>query len=436
MDSNRYRSDIEPPTLAPLKPAKSPPLAFQMTSNDSLMAPRDFTQPSQLPFRSPDYLTSGSGGYGSDYEVSSPMELDLHGQVRKQTEALRLQHQAFVVERECWEMERDRLYRRIAALEALLKSPKGLRSVLTPPDNVVVDRHSQSDSPSKSPEMTPAMQGACLPPPIHRSSFGSNSSRLPSIAEHEASPDASPNRRGSFIQRDRAPRHIEIPADTLAAVITESGESTATLDSQDPPSPPATTQVLSPPPPEYRRNAGHTPMRLPSRPSSSHSQQGQGGLEDTPTRQNTAKNFALGKDLDEDPGLSGPLRLPELPTTPNAENFTFDALTARLQYIEEHPDENRPLALCAASNRDEDDDVDTSDHTIKPVEGAATTMEAKAAALVSQSQQSSAAELSPPPASEASQNYTPHDRLQDHGGIKLKPRTSMNFGAPFGQLRP
>ena len=41
--------------------------------------------------------------------------------------ALRLQNQAFVAERESWQMERDRMHRRIVALEALLKSPNGQR---------------------------------------------------------------------------------------------------------------------------------------------------------------------------------------------------------------------------------------------------------------------------------------------------------------------
>lgn len=102
-------------------------MAFQMTSNDALIAPRDYTQPSQMPFHSPDYLNAASASINHEFEITSPMELDLQGQVRKQAEALKLQHQAFVVERECWEMEKGRLYRRIAALETLLRSPKGPR---------------------------------------------------------------------------------------------------------------------------------------------------------------------------------------------------------------------------------------------------------------------------------------------------------------------
>ena len=57
-------------------------------------------------------------------------ELEMQAQLDKQADALRLQHQAFVAEREGWQFERDRLYRRIASLEALLKSTaNGHRSV-------------------------------------------------------------------------------------------------------------------------------------------------------------------------------------------------------------------------------------------------------------------------------------------------------------------
>lgn len=51
----------------------------------------------------------------------SEIELEMQAQLDKQAEALRLQHQAFVAERESWQYEKERLYRRVAALEALLK---------------------------------------------------------------------------------------------------------------------------------------------------------------------------------------------------------------------------------------------------------------------------------------------------------------------------
>jgi hypothetical protein len=51
----------------------------------------------------------------------------MQAQLDKLNDALRLQNQAFVAERESWQMERDRMHRRIVALEALLKSPNGQR---------------------------------------------------------------------------------------------------------------------------------------------------------------------------------------------------------------------------------------------------------------------------------------------------------------------
>ena len=51
----------------------------------------------------------------------SESELYMQAQIDKQAEALRLQHQAFMAERESWQFEKDRLYRRITSLESLLK---------------------------------------------------------------------------------------------------------------------------------------------------------------------------------------------------------------------------------------------------------------------------------------------------------------------------
>lgn len=49
------------------------------------------------------------------------IEMEMQAQLDKQTEALHLQHKAFSAERDSWQLEKDRLYRRIAALESLLK---------------------------------------------------------------------------------------------------------------------------------------------------------------------------------------------------------------------------------------------------------------------------------------------------------------------------
>ncbi|PSK34939.1 hypothetical protein B9Z65_1522 [Elsinoe australis] len=441
--------DNEPPLLMPNRP-KSPPLAFQMTSNDALVAPSQPTFPSQMPFHAPDYLTSSSATFKSDpYEISSPMEQDLHGQVRKQAEALRLQHQAFVVERECWEMERERLYKRIASLEGLLKSPKGHRSVHSPPDTVRderndcrSDRNSYLNSPARSPVISPFGNGnSTFTAPQHRGSSASATSRLPSIAEHDASPRE--EKKVSFIKRDSAPKHISmptsmpsnIPAKSVLDTFEDELEVKADMEDDLPPSPPATRQVLSPPPPEYRRDAGHTPLRMPSRPVSSDSATRGSAfldtLEVTPTRVNTERNRTMSQDSEDDIALSGPLRLPELPGKPTSENFTMEALTAKLQYIGEHPDENQPLALTARSNEDSESDVDDSDMTVKiPKE---IELPPKDTPSLSQGD-TSAAEMSPPPASESSQSLSDQD-FHDRGGIVLKKKTSINFGAPFGQLR-
>ncbi|KAF4553230.1 Hypothetical protein D9617_7g029570 [Elsinoe fawcettii] len=430
--------------MAMPQPKKSPPLAFQMTSNDSLWAPSQPTLPSQFRFSSPDYLSNPSAmGKLDPYEVTSPMEQDLQGQVRKQTEALRLQHQAFVVERECWEMERERLYKRIASLEGLLKSPKGHRSVTSPPDtssdgshDCRGDQSSYLNSPARSPVISPFVKSGSTAThattSTHRTSNASAASRLPSIAEHDASPQQ--ERKVSFLQRDAAPTFIDIRPRSVIDTVGDELEVQADPEDELPASPPATRQILSPPPPEYRKNAGHTPLRIPSRPESSDSTNRTSlfleALEATPTRRNTARNKSMVSDDDEDIALSGPLRLPELPSKPSSENFTMDALTARLQYIEEHPDENQPLALSARFNMDDDaSEPDESELTFLAPKN---TEAPKDTPSLSQGE-TSAAEMSPPPASETSQAQS--DDFKDDGGIKLKKKTSVNFGAPFGQLR-
>jgi len=114
---------IAPTSKAP----KSPPMAFQMTSNDSLSAPMYPHQSSQMAFHSPQYIFSPGTQQKLEYHLDDPMQQELQAQIQKQAEALRLQHQAFAVERECWDLERDRLYRRIVSLEGLLKAANGHR---------------------------------------------------------------------------------------------------------------------------------------------------------------------------------------------------------------------------------------------------------------------------------------------------------------------
>lgn len=85
---------------------------------------------------------------------------------------------------------------------------------------------------------------------------------------------------------------------------------------------------------------------LASSPSASSISEAQ---EDTPTRTNTEHNLALAQSdglMDEDSPLKGPLHMPELPNMPGAENcFTLESLSARLQDIVEHPEDNEPMVL-------------------------------------------------------------------------------------------
>lgn len=91
---------------------KSPPMAFLTTSNDSLWSPLGST--ADITF-----VTSPPNTH--DFDDILP-ENDMQAQIHKQAEALRLQHKAFDAERESWDLEKVRLYRRIGALEALLKA--------------------------------------------------------------------------------------------------------------------------------------------------------------------------------------------------------------------------------------------------------------------------------------------------------------------------
>ena len=117
-----------PSASAPVKAPKSPPLAFQMTSNDTLIAPVDqHNSSTRMTSYSPDGVYSPGTREKLDYGPSRSTHEEMQAQIRRQAEALHLQHAAFAVERDCWDMERDRLYRRITALESLLKTANGHR---------------------------------------------------------------------------------------------------------------------------------------------------------------------------------------------------------------------------------------------------------------------------------------------------------------------
>ena len=124
------------------------------------------------------------------------------------------------------------------------------------------------------------------------------------------------------------------------------------LETQAPVSPPATRNPISPLPVANRHLAGHTPLKAPDRsafaasPLASSMSEVQD--EDDETRSNTERNILLAQhdgSLDGDSPLKGPLHMPELPNMPGAENFTLESLSARLQDIVEHPDDNEPMVL-------------------------------------------------------------------------------------------
>lgn len=108
--------------FAKQKRPKSPPLAFEKTSNDSL-APLTASQ-SSPPEGDADPLSSVMGRFsppraGSEHEWQVVVD--------QQAAAIQLLHDAFAAERQCWSLEKDRLYQRIAKLERLLRAGDGYR---------------------------------------------------------------------------------------------------------------------------------------------------------------------------------------------------------------------------------------------------------------------------------------------------------------------
>ncbi|KAG9649965.1 hypothetical protein KCU86_g17376, partial [Aureobasidium melanogenum] len=349
-------------------PPKSPPLAFQMTSNDSLWAPSFNPMAMQS-------LSQVSSPY---YLGTSPTENDMQAQLDKLHEALRLQHQAFVAERESWQMERDRMQRRVSALESLLKSPNG-------------------QSPARSPAISP--QNGVKPA----------SSQLPSIAEVDTSRLSPEMPR---VKRDAAPVHIDIPTLADASVFDSDAPLTEVLHGDLPASPPATRNILSPPPPANLRHAGHTPLKAP-RPGefspalSTRSDK----LADTPTRTNTLMNEVMSQDDGADESLKGPLHMPSLPCNPGAENFTVDMLSAKLQDISEHPEENQPIVL-QSTNLVLDEPSEASPVPDEKVDSASSDSKDKAESPSAESKDNNALDV----------------------GIRLRTKPSSNFGAPLGSM--
>ena len=110
--------------FAKQKRAKSPPLAFEPTPNDSL-APLISPPRSRLGQLDTVSLSSPSMGRLSPLHADDAHELQAI--VDQQASAMRKLHDAFAAERQVWDRERERLYHRIMSLEKLLKNADGYR---------------------------------------------------------------------------------------------------------------------------------------------------------------------------------------------------------------------------------------------------------------------------------------------------------------------
>lgn len=99
---------------------KSPPLAFEPTSNDSL-APLIFPPHAEFDIASPASTSPSRSVMGLTSPEAPGSEQDLQLIVDQQANAIHLLHEAFAAERQVWCLEKERLYQRIASLEHLLR---------------------------------------------------------------------------------------------------------------------------------------------------------------------------------------------------------------------------------------------------------------------------------------------------------------------------
>ncbi|KAK5127862.1 hypothetical protein LTR85_004979 [Meristemomyces frigidus] len=355
-------------------------------------------------------------------------ERQLQTMYDRQASVLHKLHDGFAEERQLWGLEKDRLFQRIARLEQLLKT-------------------SDHYSPAKSPVISP-MNGGSITSPQARAM--SNTHRLPIIAEDE---NVSPlsQRRGVGSQSLDIPGKPPIPAITKERSDRSHRGSSVSFDGDIRVdeiliSPPSTAMPLSPLPPGNRAMAGHTPLKASRLPTPPPHTMAMDDIEDTPTRANTHINGFLTRsnDEEEDIALKGPLNMPELPNKPDETNFTLEALSKRLEQIEQHPEKGRPMVfaepspgLASPADPMEDGGSHIEDKSTLGSAG----RQAIRDGVRSQSDMSSNA-LSP--STIRSPNGAPVSQQQSHdhqvhqdfetGGIKLKKKPSTNFGAPFGQL--
>ncbi|KAK4962890.1 hypothetical protein LTR10_000517 [Elasticomyces elasticus] len=385
MDSPR--SEVLSPTS--IRP-KSPPAAFEPSSNDSL-APLSSPARTRLSL-DPFALTPSIMGLTAS-PAHSGSGMDLQVIVDQQASAIALLHEAFAAERQVWSLEKDRFLQRISSLEQLLKNG---------------DHHSPAKSPILSPSNGNANAssnfGSLTSPQSQRSS---NAQRLPSIAEDE-------NTLPLAARREGAPRSIDFLGGSERASRSHRG-SNVSFDGNDvmvdevPISPPTTARNLSPLPPNNRALAGHTPLRAPRAPTPPISNM-LDGSEDTPTRHNTNINLYLvrSQEGEEDVPLKGPLSLPELPNKPEDSHFTLEALSRRLEQVARSPEEARPMVF-----------AQKSPGLASPAEPADS--DPTSTGFV----QSSSGVISPSTLTAPQTEYN---------GVKLKKKASVNFGAPLGQL--
>ncbi|EME83820.1 uncharacterized protein MYCFIDRAFT_207071, partial [Pseudocercospora fijiensis CIRAD86] len=359
----------------------------------------------------------------------SESPLDLQAIIEKQAEAIKHLHIAFAVERESWELERKSFYNRIASLEQLLKN-------------------GEHHSPAKSPILSP-LNGSAIVSPQARPAHATFS--LPTIAEHEnISPLAA--------RRDGAPQTIELPTMRARPVEHERPRQSAVnfmnaegIKVEEIP-PAKSSHGLSPPPPMNRHMAGHTPIKAPRPPTPPPQNMSMDGIEDTPTRHNTHINTLLTQHSDDDEDdmpLKGPLHLPELPHQPDATNFTLDALTHRLEHIEKHPDADdaRPTVYSrptpgvgSPANEVENKASDETSPSTKAKldEAPFAPVGTMASDIPPQSHTSDiGSKLASPDGHPLSPQEAHEAKVHqdfEQGGIRLKKKTSTNFGAPFGSL--
>lgn len=318
--------------------------------------------------------------------------------------------------------------------------------------------------------MLPSNGGNITSPPSSR--LSSVNPRLPSIAEDENIEPLSKRREG-------APTSIQIPIiDTVAgsqkgrtnSVVSFADESTTV--EEIPCLSPGSMQALSPVPDEYKAHAGHTPIKTPARPlTPPPKNMTLTDIDDTPTKNNTHINSFLVKsnDEEEDPALTGPLSMPELPNQPGEHNFTEEMLCKRLERIAQSPgtEESRPLIFATPSpglvsprsgglegspksvhryqlppecypirNRHTHTLLSDSNGTVPPPPVGTQEVPTQPATAGS-SAMSPQSDILSNPLSQVTSNENIDEAVQrdfDQGGIKLKKKASSNFGAPFGSL--